>query len=527
MTKQKLDKTVAIKITDFDAFIFDLDGVVTATASVHAVAWKKMFDEFLGRYSKDSGTPFREFDIQTDYLEYVDGKPRIDGIKSFLASRQIELPDGSPDDAPGSETVYGLSSLKNQYFLEYLETKGPQVFASTVDLIRRLRAGGLKTAIISSSKNCLKILETVHLTDMFDVRVDGLISEELGIEGKPAPDIFIAAARQLKVAPKRAVVVEDALSGVQAGRAGNFGLVLGVARAGDKEDLLQNGADAAVDDLAEVELIHNDSSDLERPSALERLDEIAEQAEGKEITVFLDYDGTLTPIVDTPDKAILSDQMRRTVVRLSEHCTVGIISGRDLADVKKLVGIDSIVYAGSHGFDITGPRGLAVDNQVGAEFLPSLDKAEKALNEKLGSIRGATVERKKFAIAIHYRLVEPSRTDAVEAIVDEVAAGHNDLRKARGKKIFELQPRMDWHKGKALFSLLETLGLDRDDVLPIYLGDDVTDEDAFRALQGRGIGVVVWDEPYETAASYSLDSPDQVGQFLTALIPLCKGKDPS
>ena len=529
MVHKESDTTADIKISEFEAFIFDLDGVVTATASVHAAAWKRMFDEFLARYAERTGEPFREFDIQTDYLEYVDGKPRIDGIKSFLASRRIDLPEGSPDDATDKETIYGLSNLKNQYFRETLEQKGPKVYTSTVNLIRELRKNGLKTAIISSSKNCLEILETVRLTDLFDARVDGVISEQLGIEGKPAPYIFLEAARRLDVEPKRAVVVEDALSGVQAGRAGHFGLILGVARAGEKQDLLDHGADIAVDDLAEIQLVKTEAEPSALPSALERLEEIAHRAEGKEITVFLDYDGTLTPIVETPDKAILSESMRKTVIELSRHCTVGIISGRDLEDVKDKVRIDSIVYAGSHGFDISGPSGLEIDHQVGKEFLPSLDQAEQSLSERLASFQGTAIERKKFAIAIHYRLADPSQTDTIEAIVDDVAAQHSDLRKARGKKIFELQPKMDWHKGKALFSLLEALGLDRKDVLPIYLGDDVTDEDAFRSLQGRGIGIVVWEQPYETAAMYSLDSPDQVGRFLTELIPLCqkKGEQPS
>jgi trehalose-phosphatase len=201
---------------------------------------------------------------------------------------------------------------------------------------------------------------------------------------------------------------------------------------------------------------------------------------------------------------------------------VGIISGRDLKDVQDKVGINSIVYAGSHGFDIAGPQGLQVEETVGEEFLPVLDKAEKALSQKLGTLPGLLVERKKFAIAIHYRRVDPAKVEWVEAIVDEVAADQPELRKSYGKKIFEIQPQMDWHKGKALLSLLRTLKLDRQDVLPFYIGDDVTDEDAFRALKGRGIGIVVRDLPYETAAACSLKDPDEVRRFLVQLIPLCR-----
>jgi trehalose-phosphatase len=201
---------------------------------------------------------------------------------------------------------------------------------------------------------------------------------------------------------------------------------------------------------------------------------------------------------------------------------VGIISGRDLKDVQDKVQIDSIVYAGSHGFDIAGPKGLQVEHTVGEEFLPVLDTAEKELSGKLDSIQGVLVERKKFAIAIHYRRARPENVEGVETIVDEIAEKHPELRKSYGKKIFELQPQIDWHKGKALFSLLGTLKLDEEDVLPFYIGDDVTDEDAFRALRGRGIGIVVRDQPYETAAVYSLKNPDEVCEFLLRLIPVCR-----
>ncbi|MFZ5905969.1 MAG: trehalose-phosphatase [Nitrospirota bacterium] len=512
-----------ISKADFDAVIFDLDGVVTDTASVHAEAWKKMFDEFLSRHAAGRNIPFQPFDIERDYLLYVDGKPRIDGVRSFLESRSIDLSEGGPDDTPGTETVHGLGKLKNGYFLRHIKEHGAVVYESTVEFIHRLKKHGFKTAIISSSKNCAMILDSVNLTDLFEVRVDGVDSEVLGIQGKPAPDIFLEAAKQLDVKPERAVVIEDAISGVQAGQAGKFGLVIGVARTGDRDSLLKNGADVAVEDLAEITVLAEAEKPKTLPSALESFEEIARRSRGNRIAVFLDYDGTLTPIVETPDRAVMSDEMRETVIKLSRHCTVGIISGRDLNDVKDKVRIDSIVYAGSHGFDISGPEGLQVKNETGTEFLPVLDEAEKKLSTKLGHIQGVLVERKRFAIAVHYRLAAPEKVEQVEETVDIVAAGHPELRKAYGKKIFELQPDIDWHKGKALLALLKTLKLDGPDVLPFYIGDDVTDEDAFRALEDRGIGIVVWDRPYETAAWYSLNNPDEVREFLLKLIPLCKG----
>ncbi|MGQ3685656.1 MAG: trehalose-phosphatase [Candidatus Loosdrechtia sp.] len=516
-------KDIILSRAGFDAVIFDLDGVVTDTANVHAKSWKRLFDNFLSSYSTRNDKPFKPFETDTDYRIYVDGKPRFDGVRSFLMSRGIRLPEGSPDDVPGKETIYGLGKLKNEYFLKYIQDQGVDVYESTVDCIHDLKKHGFKTAIISSSKNCAMILDSGNLSDLFDVRVDGVDSEILGIAGKPAPDIFIEAARQLKVKPERAVVIEDAISGVQAGRAGGIGMVIGVDRTGNRESLLKNGADAVVEDLSGIAVTDGRETLKPLPSALDRLEEIARLARGKRIAVFLDYDGTLTPIADTPDKAVMSEDMRQTVTELSQYCTVGIISGRDLKDVRSLVNIDTIIYAGSHGFDISGPAGLHTENQVGTEYLPVLDKAEQELSRMFSTIKGVLVERKRFAIAIHYRLVAPEQTDKVEEIVDKIAARHPELRKTYGKKIFELQPDLDWNKGKALLSLLTTLGLNSEDVLPFYIGDDVTDEDALRAIEGRGIGIVVWDEPYKTAATYCLHNPGEVREFLLKLIPLCKG----
>lgn len=241
-----------LKSYPFSGVIFDLDGVITQTALVHSAAWKKMFDEFLLEWSRRHGLPFREFDHQADYLPYVDGKPRYQGVASFLSSRGIELPYGTPEDSPEMETICGLGNRKNNAFNEVLERDGVKVYQSTIDLIYELRKNDIRVAVASSSKNCEQVLRRAGILNLFEARVDGVVSAQLGLKGKPEPDIFTTAAAQMGLPVHRCVVVEDAVSGVQAGRAGNFGMVLGIARENNHHELLINGADIVVGDLAEL-----------------------------------------------------------------------------------------------------------------------------------------------------------------------------------------------------------------------------------------------------------------------------------
>jgi beta-phosphoglucomutase family hydrolase len=236
---------------EFESVVFDLDGVITKTAKTHSAAWKNMFDEFLKKREKEHGEPFNEF-TQQDYLKYVDGKPRYNGVASFLQSRNIDIQWGSPDDDPGKETVCGLGNQKNNAFLEVLKNEGAEVYPSTVQLLKDLRKAGVKLAVASSSKNCKAVLEAVELEKYFGARVDGVVSAELGLNGKPEPDIFTKACEILGSTPENSIIVEDAVSGVQAGAKGKFGLTLGVARENNKEELRKNGADVVVEDLEEV-----------------------------------------------------------------------------------------------------------------------------------------------------------------------------------------------------------------------------------------------------------------------------------
>lgn len=243
-----------MKNTPLKAVIFDLDGVITQTALVHSRAWKEMFDQYLRERAEKYGESFREFTHEGDYLTYVDGKPRYEGVKSFLASRGIELPFGDPDDGPEKESICGIGNRKNIAFNLILERDGVQVYPSTVKLMAALRERGTRIGVASSSKNCEKVLEAAGLLDWIETRVDGVVSAELGLQGKPEADIFTTAAANLGVECHNAVVVEDAISGVQAGRKGNFGLVLGLAREDNARALLANGADIVVQDIAEIGL---------------------------------------------------------------------------------------------------------------------------------------------------------------------------------------------------------------------------------------------------------------------------------
>lgn len=234
------------------ACLFDMDGVITETATVHDAAWKEMFDDFLRDWSAARDKPFVPFDPVHDYDEYVDGKPRLEGTESFLKSRGIELPDGQESDPPGTQTVWGLSNKKNELVLKVIERSGVKVYEGSARYVKAVRAAGLRTAIVSSSANTEAVLKAAGVADLFEVRVDHQVAEARSLHGKPAPDTFLEAARLLGVAAANAVVFEDALAGVAAGRAGNFGFVVGVDRVGQSDQLRAHGADVVVKDLAEL-----------------------------------------------------------------------------------------------------------------------------------------------------------------------------------------------------------------------------------------------------------------------------------
>jgi beta-phosphoglucomutase family hydrolase len=236
----------------YDAVLFDLDGVITDTASLHAICWKQIFDDYLQSRANQSGESFKPFDLRTDYLLYVDGKQRFDGVRDFLKSREIALPEGSVDDQPSADTVGGLGNRKNDLVNAIIEEKGVRAYEGSVKFIRQLCLQGFKIAVVTSSQNCTAVLRAAKLDGVFEVQVDGRMIHAQHLAGKPAPDTFLRAAKLLGVEANRTVVIEDAISGVQAGRAGNFGLVIGVARKRNDEELRHSGAHVVINDLVEL-----------------------------------------------------------------------------------------------------------------------------------------------------------------------------------------------------------------------------------------------------------------------------------
>ncbi|HDJ34491.1 MAG TPA: beta-phosphoglucomutase family hydrolase [Bacteroidetes bacterium] len=244
--------TSSPKPFDPEAVIFDLDGVITRTARVHSRAWEQLFNSYLEQRGKSLGKTYPPFRHDPDYLKYVDGKPRYEGVDSFLRSREIVIPWGFPGDPPGMETVCGLGNRKNELFRSILRKEGVETFSSTIALVRELLENGIATGVASSSKNCREILEAAGIEKLFQTRVDGEVSAELDLKGKPEPDIFLKACENLGKDPGISIVVEDAVSGVQAGKKGGFGLVIGIAREDNREELRRNGADVVVNDMSEI-----------------------------------------------------------------------------------------------------------------------------------------------------------------------------------------------------------------------------------------------------------------------------------
>lgn len=504
-----------------DGVLFDVDGVITDTASIHQAAWAQLFDEYLAERTPADGENHARF-TPGDYRHFIDGKPRYDGVRDFLASRGVTLPWGAASDGASAQTICGLGNRKQELFAARI-ADGVPVFESTVALVRRLRDAGVRVAVFSASRNCRAVLASAGLEDLFEARVDGVVAEELGLPGKPDPAMLTEAARRLGVRPGRTAVVEDSEAGVTAARAGGFGLVIGVDRTGEAAAPLREcGADVVVGDLAEVPVrtIARRMSSL--PDALASFGQLAGVVSVRRPAIFFDFDGTLSPIVEQPGAAALTPGADKALRSLAALYPVAVLSGRDLADIRERVGIPGLWYAGSHGFEMVGPDGSYHHNETAAQAIPLLEQAAAQLAEQLARVPGVAVEHKRYAVAVHYRNAAPDAATTVTAAVHNVG-NRLGLKATSGRMVAELRPNVDWDKGKTLERIVDQVA-GVEPLLPIFLGDDLTDEDGFDAVLHDGIGIVVRhseDGDRATGARFCLEDPDHVRLFVERLVEQC------
>jgi len=519
--------TAAENERKIQALIFDLDGVLTQTQHIHKKAWKISLNEYLKNFVGKTVSK-RPVDDR-DYKIYIDGKPRYDGVKSFLESRDIELPFGDPADLPSRNTICGVGNRKNQLFNELIDQGDVKIYQSAIKKLKKWRKQGFKTAVVTSSKNCQKIIQQAGIAQLFDVKIDGITAAERNLKGKPDPDIFWEAARDLDVKPAHCVVFEDAISGVQAAQKGYFGLVVGVDRFDNETALRENHADIIIKDFEDFELIPNSEIEsyfnLPKPLIFSPETDVWNKLKQKEPVFFLDYDGTLTPIVNKPEDAVISQPMKQTLKKLANNFTVAIITGRDTEDIKNLLKLDQLIYAGSHGYSISGPYNLAKEHEKAAEIKSVLNNMERELLLLFKDrTEGVQVERKSYAIALHYRNARDSDIPLVYNGAEKMLENYSGFKLGEGKKVVEIKPDLEWHKGKAVNWIMKTLDLDDEEkYLPLFIGDDITDEDAFRTLSKKGLTILVGTHGQNTAAQYSLKNVFQVKEFFETILKIKKG----
>jgi len=515
------NQELIISRDDFDAVIFNLDGVVTCTNKAHAAAWKQAFDAYLLERDAQEGGDLRPFNIELDYRHYLDGKPRDVGIKHFLSSRHIDFPVGD-SESPADTTIRRLGYRKNMIFDAIIERQGIEVYGCTIALIHRLRNAGIKTAVVSASKHCSMVLEQVNIKDLFDAQIDALEAERLELDGKPDPYVLLELAGRLGIDPKRSVAIEDSVIGVTACSRGHFGMIIGIDDGDEREQMLERGADYVLKDLCSVHVDGAAGDDL-LPIDLVDKNLITNQLVGKQPILFLDYGGTLAPVAHGFEDVRISKKTRRILRKAARFMPVTIVSGRDVKDICMQVGLQELFYAGSHGLDILG-QDIHLELPEGAEALEDLDRAMEALARQLVNMPGVSIGRKRFAIVVHYRQDDVDSAGQVAAAVKQVQALLPRLRITGGKEVLELLPDIDWDKGRAMNWLMSELGLDGKDVMPIYIGDDVTDETAFSKLRERGIGILVSDRPQPSAATYRVNDSEEVLDLVKFLVEFMEDK---
>lgn len=393
-----------------------------------------------------------------------------------------------------------------------------RVYEDTIQQLGQWRLQGIKIALVHSGEFTKKLSQKKNIANLFDIVVD---DPKITKDGK---NPFKEATQQLRIKPKECVLIKSDLSPEMKKLDDEFAFVIGLNRAGNKRILYEQGADTVLDDLEELELFHYPETDTyysqTLPSVFMAQTGFHDIIRYKKPVLFLDYDGTLSPIVPHPEDAVISDEMRAILHDCAKRHTVSVISGRDMEDVKERVGVEDVIYAGSHGMRISGPNGLFMENKESEAILSRMDQIEKKLHHIFHKkIKGIQIERKKHAIAVHYRNAATEDVSYIYSEVKKIVKNNADFRMGEGKKIFEIKPDIDWHKGKALMWIMEKLELlDDPDVIPIYIGDDVTDEDGFRTISDMGVGILVGYHHKPSAADFRLDDVDQVAKFLKIFI---------
>lgn len=499
------------------AVVVDMSEVLLHTAAINKSAWEKVFSDFFKIINLEQS--FTEDDFHT----WFEGQPKFDRVRNFLNSRTINLPFGNQSDLAGFDSICSLEKRRSQVFNHLLNEGNLHVYDEAVQSLKIWKEKGLKTAIVSSDENFTKAVKHSDFINLFDVQIDGHASRKMGLKEKPEADLYKKAVRKLNLKPEECILLDDSIPGMQAGSKANMGLVVGINRRDNYRMLSENGADIVIDSFDELDLI--DDPDIKAwfttpisPFASEYV-KIGKEIYEKTPVLFLDYDGTLTPIVKQPEDAIISKEMQDVLQECASRFTVAAVSGRDMDDLKTRVNLPRLLYAGSHGFRISGPDGLYMEHEKTSEILPKLDLLNEKLNLSFeGIAEGVRIERKRYAIAIHYRNAKKEDIPLIKKTVTETVAGSADFKIGEGKKILEIKPAIEWHKGKAVLWILEKLGLtDRNKYIPIYIGDDVTDEDAYEALKDWGIGIQVGPGALPTAAKFRLKNIYQVRIFLKEL----------
>lgn len=486
----------------FKAIILDMDGVLTNTRELHFNSWKIVFETFLK--AKGLSVPF----TKEHYQGYVDGKPRSEGIKSFLEALGI---------LPSESELEVLSREKNLNYLKFLETNSPIMYSDVLESLKLWKSQGIKLGVVSSSENCRIVLKKFKLEDFFTTLVDGIDGQQKHLRGKPFPDYFLEAVEQIGVQSEECALVEDSVSGVIAAKKAHFKTIYGMSREGQTPfaQLYESGADAVITSLLDIG---------HAPHVLTAWDDFIAHVGSRDIALFIDYDGTLSNIVSQPSAAVISEQTKNILESLSKAFKVAIVSGRDRLDIKERIGLDNIFYSGCHGFDISGPGCFHFIQEDVQKYLPALEEASIAASNLLGGIHGLLIEKKLFATAIHYRMVEfKSRMD-IKNQLKPIIEKYPQLILKEGKKVFDILPNVNWDKGKAVNKICEILSIDSTQTVPLYVGDDLTDEDAFLALHGKGISIKVDSGMSATMADYHLNNPGEVTLFLERISKLYSGK---